>query len=349
MKIAGANVALRSAHSLKSENTLVENLNVWSGGRRSSGGRQSGWPSFTVDTGSSRRSFQTYSASHLSRMKSADDADRTMDVKIRLLEELFYLTTGKRIRLSNPSVDLSGDMGSSEGTGLNIQVTANQGWGISYDRMQVYAEEEQMNFAASGTVQTEDGRSISFDMQLLMQRSYYESSGMSLRIGDAAQPSVDPLAINLGGGAIGLTQNKFAFDLDGDGSKENVSFIAGQGGFLALDKNGDGTINNGSELFGPQSGDGFKDLSAYDLDKNGWIDENDPVFGKLKIFNMTEDGKTVLMSFGEAGVGALCLKNIDTEFSFKQGREEQGQMRKSSVFLKEDGTAGMLHHIDLAL
>ncbi|MPN34623.1 hypothetical protein SDC9_182117 [bioreactor metagenome] len=213
----------------------------------------------------------------------------------------------------------------------------------------MYAEEEQMNFTASGTVQTQDGRSISFDMQLLMQRSYYESSSFSLRIGDAAQQTMDPLAINIGGGAVDLTQNKFAFDLDADGSTEEISFISGQGGFLALDRNGDGAINDGTELFGPQTGDGFRDLSVYDLDKNGWIDENDPVFGKLKIFNMTEDGNTVLMSLGEAGVGALCLQNVDTEFSFKQGQDLQGQMRKSSIFLKKDGTAGMLHHIDLAL
>lgn len=272
-----------------------------------------------------------------------------MDAKIRLLEELIFLTTGKRIRLSNPSVDLNGDTELAEGMNLGFQMPASQGWGISYDRVQVYAEEEQMNFTASGNVQTQDGRSISFELQLLMQRSYYESSGMSIRIGDAAQQTVDPLAINLGGGSIGLTQKKFEFDLDGDGSKENISFITGQGGFLALDKNDDGIINNGTELFGPHSGDGFKDLSAYDLDKNGWIDEQDPVFSKLKIFNMTEDGKSVLISLGEAGVGALCLQNVNTEFSFKQGREEQGQMRKSSVFLKEDGTAGLLHHIDLAL
>ncbi len=39
-------------------------------------------------------------------------------------------------------------------------------------------------------------------------------------------------------------------------------------------------INDGSELFGTSSGDGFKDLATYDEDENGWIDENDSIFSK---------------------------------------------------------------------
>lgn len=42
---------------------------------------------------------------------------------------------------------------------------------------------------------------------------------------------------------------------------------------LSLDQNGNGEIDNGTELFGTKSGDGFADLARYDLDYNGWIDE----------------------------------------------------------------------------
>mgnify|MGYP000465316364 CR=1 FL=1 len=54
--------------------------------------------------------------------------------------------------------------------------------------------------------------------------------------------------------------------------------LQGGSGYLALNKNGDGVINDGSELFGTASGDGFYDLSMYDEDGNGWIDENDHAY-----------------------------------------------------------------------
>ena len=37
------------------------------------------------------------------------------------------------------------------------------------------------------------------------------------------------------------------------------------------------------KLFGTSSGDGFKDLAEYDEDGNGWIDENDSIFNRLKV------------------------------------------------------------------
>ena len=60
--------------------------------------------------------------------------------------------------------------------------------------------------------------------------------------------------------------------------------------FLALDLNGDGRINNGSELFGALSGNGFADLAQYDSDANGWIDENDEIFQRLKVWSGADDG-----------------------------------------------------------
>ena len=62
-----------------------------------------------------------------------------------------------------------------------------------------------------------------------------------------------------------------------------ISFVGSGSGLLALDKNGDGIINNGTELFGPNTQDGFSELSKYDSDGNGWIDENDSVYDNLRI------------------------------------------------------------------
>jgi hypothetical protein len=93
----------------------------------------------------------------------------------------------------------------------------------------------------------------------------------------------DPLVINFSGTVAELTERSFSFDIDTDGQTDQIATPI-NGGFLALDRNGDGTINNGAELFGPTSGNGFSELAAYDEDGNGFVDSGDSVFDQLRIF-----------------------------------------------------------------
>ena len=88
---------------------------------------------------------------------------------------------------------------------------------------------------------------------------------------------IDPLVINLDGALPELEDDTFSFDIDSDDKKDQISKLKKGNGFLALDKNNNGKIDDGSELFGTQNGDGFADLSRFDDDKNGWIDENDSI------------------------------------------------------------------------
>ena len=210
------------------------------------------------------------------------------------------------------------------------------------------AESEVTSFSANGIVRTSDGRELSFNMELEMSRSFMEYSEVYSK--QTMSIMTDPLIINLDSATASVTDQKFLFDLDADGDLENISF-AGQGsGFLALDKNGDGKINDGNELFGTKSGNGFADLAAYDKDKNGWIDETDEVFSKLKIWTKDKDGNDRLLSLAEAGVGAIYLGNITTEFSLKdESNNQNAQVRKTGVYLREDGKAGTIQHVDLAL
>ena len=122
-------------------------------------------------------------------------------------------------------------------------------------------------------------------------------------------------------------------------------------GFLALDKNKDGKINDGSELFGTRSGDGFKDLASYDEDGNGWIDENDSIWKDLKVWTKDENGRDYLMDLREANVGAIYLGSAQTEFSLNRMADNQtdGIIRRTGVYLKETGEAGTIQHVDLTL
>lgn len=161
----------------------------------------------------------------------------------------------------------------------------------------------------------------------------------------------DPLMINLDTDIGSVSDQKFYFDLDADGKKEQI-FFAGQGsGFLALDKNGDGIINDGSELFGTKSGDSFKDLATYDSDGNGWIDENDSIFSRLRIWTKDADGNDYLMDLKKADVGAIYLGNIDTQFSLKDDENKlNAEIKKSGIYLRESsGAVGTLNHVDLVI
>lgn len=211
------------------------------------------------------------------------------------------------------------------------------------------AETEQTAFESEGIVKTSDGREISFNVSVEMSRSFLEASEVFTRTEEVVL--CDPLVINLSGNVADVSDQKFFFDLDADGEEEEISYLQKGSGFLALDNNDDGVINDGSELFGTKSGDGFYDLARYDEDQNGWIDEADAVFSKLKVWTKNEDGTDRLVDLKKAGVGALYLGNADTKFHLNSSKtnETNGVIQKTGVFLMEDGRAGTLQHVDLAI
>ncbi|HEX3048492.1 MAG TPA: hypothetical protein VHY08_27330 [Bacillota bacterium] len=218
---------------------------------------------------------------------------------------------------------------------------------VQVQRREVYRESEQTSFTANGVVKTADGKEIDFSVALNMSREFAMEKITSTV---TQQQLKDPLVINFDGPAAALSDTKFSFDLDNDGALDQISFLKSGSGFLALDQNQDGVINNGGELFGTASGNGFADLLKYDSDQNGWIDENDAIYEKLRIWTKDENGQDVLFALGQKGIGAIYLGNTETQFSMKDAANQtQGQIRRTGVFLKEDGTAGTVQQIDLVV
>lgn len=109
-----------------------------------------------------------------------------------------------------------------------------------------------------------------------------------------AQPPRDPLIIDLGKKGIDLCTlgEGVNFDLDNNGFAEKTAWIGKEDGFLALDRNGNGRIDNGGELFGDQvdmgngkkSSSGFEALNLLDDDENKIIDKDDKAFKRLQIW-----------------------------------------------------------------
>ena len=158
------------------------------------------------------------------------------------------------------------------------------------------------------------------------------------------------LVINLDTDIAQVSDQKFFFDLDQDGEAEEISSLASGSGFLALDLNGDGVINDGGELFGTKSGNGFADLSKYDSDGNGWIDEADEIWDKLLIWVKDDKGNDILYHLSDLGVGAIGLGNVSTEFALNsaQDNHNNAMIRRTGIFLYENGNVSTVQHLDLA-
>jgi hypothetical protein len=158
---------------------------------------------------------------------------------------------------------------------------------------------------------------------------------------------VDPLVLNFGGKAAELSDFRFAFDLDGDGTDDDMPGLTPGSGYLALDRDENGTIDDGSELFGPGTGSGFQELAAYDEDKNGWIDEGDGIFDRLSLWEVDAQGER-LSSLKDRGVGAIFLGSLEAPFDLKDETNQlEGRIARHGLFLEEDGTAGTVQELDV--
>lgn len=210
----------------------------------------------------------------------------------------------------------------------------------------IEAEQETTSFTGSGKAYTEDGKVINFGVSIGMSRSFARYTQISTAQNTVLQ---DPLVINVASSVTQISDQKFLFDLNCDGEDEKISKLCSGSGFLSLDKNGNGKVDDGSELFGAQSGNGFKDLQKYDSDGNGWIDENDNVWNELSVWMKNEDGSDKMLSLKNAGVGAIFLGEAGTEFTEKENDgETTGVIRSTGVFLHENGEAGTVQQVDLA-
>jgi hypothetical protein len=208
-------------------------------------------------------------------------------------------------------------------------------------------EHESSDFSASGTVLTADGKSITFNLELSMCRDF-QCERKEVNRGKVSL--LDPLVINFDGKAAALGDTRFEFDLDSNGQDETLHSLAAGSAFLAFDRNGDGRINDGSELFGARSGNGFADLASLDSDGNHWLDEADSAFAALKAWSRDAEGRDQLSSLVDKGVGAIYLGASETPFSLKDDDNRlRGQVRSSGVYLREDGRAGSLQQVDLAV
>lgn len=352
MKIASSMLQLESRHRRLEHHEIAESLRAWSGAKRAESDDSS---DSRNSTPSARNTVQISDAGRAKQSRETSAIESAMDAAdndpvLRMIRAMIAILTGEEVDVFDAS-DLATDRtATAQGTPAPAESPVPPSdQGFEYVRTESYTEIEQTAFSANGIVRTSDGKEIEFSLSLSMQRSFHMESSESLSFGNA-RARKDPLVVNFDGPAAQLTSQRFKFDIDSDGTADDINFVGGGSGFLALDRNGDGKINDGSELFGATSGNGFADLAAYDDDRNGWIDENDAAFSALRVWTKDATGKDRLLTLKESDVGAISLANVASPFDLKTGQNDLlGQIRSSGIFLKESGGAGTIQQIDLTV
>lgn len=312
---------------------------------------------------------ETSSASSIEGEEDEDFLELSADdrMRIALIKSLLSSLTGKEIEFSITDLRIPKDTSTSTDIPIEGQfsppsslippsansesapITPNQAASLEYQVKETFYQQEVSQLQARGVIQTSDGQEIQIDFALNMSRELTQQRDFSLRLGAALK---DPLVISFDGQAAELSQQRFEFDLTIDGQKEWIPTLGQQSAFLALDRNGDGKINDGSELFGAKTGDGFKELAQYDDDSNGWIDENDFAFEHLKLWFKPGSGDSQqLISLKDAGIGAIYLGNADTPFTLNNslGDERLGVIRSTGIYVSDQGKAGIIQHVDLSI
>jgi len=166
----------------------------------------------------------------------------------------------------------------------------------------------------------------------------------------------DPLVLDLDGDGIettGLNKGVY-FDHDGNGFRELSGWVSADDGLLVLDRNGDGVINNGGELFGDQTvlkngrkaANGFQALAELDENGDGQIDANDAAYSQLRVWqDKNNDGKNSIDEI--KSLIDLNIASIDLNSKISNIADSQGNIQnRVGVFTKTGSSTGLIANMN---
>lgn len=186
----------------------------------------------------------------------------------------------------------------------------------------------------------------------VVSQAVIDQRGLELNVSLGQAPQqVDPLVLDMAGNGFSTSGlgRPVRFDLDADGRMDSISVPTGDDALLALDRNGNGRIDDGRELFGDQHGaaNGFAELARFDDNGDGRIDAADAadaVFDQLRLLRFDAQGRQQLQTLGEAGVSAIDLRARDVSIALGA----YDQIAQLGRFEFADGRSGQAADLLLA-
>ena len=226
----------------------------------------------------------------------------------------------------------SGRAISAQELSLNISNGANQ---INLGALSVSSQRVEIDISAF------EAKFSRIGGQTNVSISEFKAHIEMVRIEIAQMFQQDPLILDLDGNGIDITSLKDGqlFDIDGDGTLDQTAWIKGADALLALDRDGDGEINDGRELFGDQHGakDGFAELSKFDDNLDGLIDQQDGIFSSLVL--LRADGSQ--QGLADAGIKSISLAMVTPIDKRLIG----GDLVAQSKFERDDGSTGHIGEV----
>lgn len=261
-----------------------------------------------------------------------------LDNRQRLIKLMIEAMLGHKIELPDPIKPAEqGAEGVSTPTGEGTQPAAEPDQLVEVTDSLL--QKEQLNVVAAANLQTQDGQTLQLDLGFVLDWRQLDISQRRTTLNALK----DPLVLSLDGKIAGLTDARVNFDLDQDGKADSLPGLSEGSGFVALDRNGNGTIDDGGELFGARSGNGFGELATLDEDGNGVLDERDSQFSALQFWQPDQSPIALV----ELGIGAILLHPLDTPFNHLGESGNQGVLRQSGLYVTEQGKGGWVQQVDL--
>jgi len=226
---------------------------------------------------------------------------------------------------------------------IETQVNLGRDTFRSNDRVTVeewQAHQQELNYNMQGEFNI-NGKNVLLDYSFHLasnkiQYNSYETDVAALK---------DPLLVQFGQQGLGDISGQVDFDINQDNKTDKLPTFSGDIGYLVYDKNSNNRADNGSELFGPTTGNGFSELAQLDDNNNGFLDKEDSAYQQLYLW---QPEKNTWLSLAEAEIEAISTVAIATPYTFYNENDEvQAQLRYSSFAISESGRGFGVHHVDV--
>jgi hypothetical protein len=284
-----------------------------------------------------------------------DIYERPLTGRVKMMKLILESTFGESITLvradlSNEAMsqeikEIPRDSSQADNEFSEIQIRLGPDTFLASERLTVeqwQIHKQELSYNMQGEFEI-NGKQLSLDYSfyLTSEKIKYDSFETT------AAALKDPLIVQFGNQSIGEISGQEKFDINQDNKIDSLPIFSGDVGYLVYDKNANNKADNGSELFGPTSGNGFNELAQLDENNNGFLDKEDSAYQQLYLW---QPDKNNWLSLADAGIEAISTDAIATPYTFYDKDDEvQAQMRSSSFAITESGRGFGVHQVDVRI